>query len=64
VHFDLKCDNILLEPEEGTTEGDFWAPPSEKPHFRVVLGDFGESRMYSSADGAVTVRYAAFSPCF
>lgn len=57
VHFDLKCDNILLEPIEGTLEGEFWRPKNEVPQFRVVLGDFGESRMYGSADGAVTVRY-------
>lgn len=49
VHFDLKCDNILLEPLEGPREAD--ALP-----FRVVLSDFGESRMYSCANAALTVR--------
>lgn len=49
VHFDLKCDNILLElPEEPQGAG---ALP-----FRVVLSDFGESRMYSGSDSALTVR--------
>ncbi|CAL8469507.1 g9048 [Coccomyxa elongata] len=56
VHFDLKCDNILLEAAAGASEADFWRPASARPPFRVVLADFGESRMYSSAQGAVTVR--------
>jgi serine/threonine protein kinase len=49
VHFDLKCDNILLEPLE--RPGDPDGPP-----FRVVLSDFGESRMYTHASSALTVR--------
>ncbi len=57
VHFDLKCDNVLLEPAEGTPQGEFWRPLSEAPPFRVVLGDFGESCMYGCADDAVTVRF-------
>ena len=49
VHFDLKCDNILLElPEEPGGAG---ALP-----FRIVLSDFGESRMYPGSDSALTVR--------
>lgn len=59
VHFDLKCDNILLEAAVGASEAEFWLPASARPPFRVVLADFGESRMYSSAQGAVTVRCAA-----
>ena len=49
VHFDLKCDNILLEPLETTQD------PAALP-FRVVLSDFGESRMYATAGSALTVR--------
>ncbi|BDA44756.1 probable serine/threonine-protein kinase par-1 at C-terminar half [Coccomyxa sp. Obi] len=56
VHFDLKCDNVLLEAASGASEAEFWRPASARPPFRVVLADFGESRMYSSAQGAVTVR--------
>lgn len=56
VHFDLKCDNVLLEPVAGAAEDEFWRPGSARPPFRVVLADFGESRMYASADGAVTIR--------
>ena len=43
VHFDLKCDNIQLEPLSGASSADVAAPPSEQPPFRVVLIDFGES---------------------
>lgn len=49
VHFDLKCDNILLDPLE--SPGD----PEGLP-FRLVLSDFGESRMYTDASSALTVR--------
>ena len=45
IHFDLKCDNILLEPLPGRSEAEFWAPPSSTPPFRVVLADFGESKL-------------------
>ncbi|KAK9811788.1 hypothetical protein WJX72_010021 [[Myrmecia] bisecta] len=57
VHFDLKCDNILLEALPGCSEEDFWSPPSaDALPFRVVLADFGESRMFTSADNSVTAR--------
>ena len=49
VHFDLKCDNILLEALETARD------PAALP-FRVVLSDFGESRMYASTSSALTVR--------
>ena len=49
VHFDLKCDNILLELQEEPRGG------AALP-FRIVLSDFGESRMYIDSDSALTVR--------
>ena len=55
VHFDLKCDNILLEPLETPQD------PATLP-FRVVLSDFGESRMYRNASSALTVRYVGLGP--
>lgn len=58
VHFDLKSDNVLLERAPGASEDEFWRPSAARPPFRVVLADFGESRMYTSADGAITVRCA------
>jgi len=51
IHFDLKCDNILLEPLPGRSEAEFWAPSSATPPFKVVLADFGESKL---ADGGNT----------
>lgn len=66
VHFDLKCDNVLLEPLPGIKADEFWAPRSAVPPFRVVLGDFGESKMISSSktslvDPSGVVRHAASS---
>lgn len=49
IHFDLKCDNILLELLPGRNEAEFWAPTSSTPPFKVVLADFGESKL---AEGA------------
>jgi hypothetical protein len=58
VHFDLKCDNVLLEALPGG--GEFWAPRTPRPPFRVVLADFGESKLFSAgagtAEGGVTSR--------
>ncbi|GAB4821632.1 hypothetical protein N2152v2_008678 [Parachlorella kessleri] len=57
LHFDIKCDNVLLEPLPGVGEAQFWCPSSASPPFRVVLADFGESKLFTgSLDGAVTVR--------
>lgn len=58
VHFDLKCDNVLLEPLGAAA--DVWDPPAgaaDAP-FRVVLADFGESRAFGnlSPGSAVTSR--------
>lgn len=45
IHFDLKADNILLEPLPGVSEDEFWRPSTEELPFRVVLADFGESKL-------------------
>lgn len=50
VHFDLKCDNVFLQPLPGVQEPDFWSPPSEQPPFELVLGDFGDSHDCRQAD--------------
>lgn len=57
VHFDLKCDNILLDPLKGQEEH-LWHPPSSQPTFRVVLADFGTARQYADSSMAHTRRWA------
>lgn len=56
MHFDIKGDNILLEPLPGVSEVDFWSPPSSQPPFRVVLADFGESVAFADLDAGMTLR--------
>jgi len=49
-HFDLKCDNVLLEPAfEGMSDAEFWDSSSGVPTFSIALADFGESKMYTCA---------------
>lgn len=57
VHFDLKCDNIMLEALPGHSEAEVWScSPHKSPPFNCLLGDFGVSRQYASAAQAFTVR--------
>lgn len=58
VHFDLKCDNILLEALPGVPEEKFWAPTSDVPPFKVVLADFGDSCDFSLSESKFTTRQA------
>merc|ERR1719389_387323 len=55
VHYDLKCDNIVMNPEEEIRlpgELGVDAPPVPV----VALGDFGESRMMESEEDAYCLR--------
>ncbi|EFJ21503.1 hypothetical protein SELMODRAFT_417290 [Selaginella moellendorffii] len=64
VHYDLKCDNVLLEPVDSViSEEEFWDPtwpPSEENShplpFRVCLADFGQSKASVFQGGECTVR--------
>ena len=56
VHFDIKSDNILLEPLPEVSENEFWHPNPGVLPFRIVLADFGESKQFANIDGATTVR--------
>lgn len=56
AHFDLKCDNVLLEPLPGVDEEAFWAPVSDQLPFEVVLADFGDSCDFSCSDHKFTTR--------
>lgn len=46
VHFDLKCDNVLLLPED--------APPARTVPLRVLLADFGDALALSNDAGTPT----------
>lgn len=62
VHFDLKCDNILVEPIcAGEHELDPLELPSERPPFNVILADFGEARMFDASELAATSRCAGLA---
>ena len=58
VHYDIKADNFLLEPEISCSVKEFWDPPQERwnevPPFRVLISDFGESRVYAGFQSART----------
>ncbi|KAL9642250.1 hypothetical protein ABK040_007250 [Willaertia magna] len=57
-HFDLKCDNIFLEPFDGVKDEEFFHHESDMPHFELVIGDFGESFIYSNdEDDGYTTRH-------
>ena len=55
VHYDLKCENIILNPdEEISIHGDMGTSEAHVPV--VALGDFGESRMMESEEDAYCTR--------
>ena len=56
VHFDLKCDNVLLDMLPGASIEDFWRPTTDQPAFRVVLADFGDSCDFSQSENKFTTR--------
>ena len=60
VHFDLKGHNILLEKLPGAKEEEFWQPSTDRPPFRVVLADFGDSCDFRLSDDQLTTRYPIF----
>ena len=55
-HFDLKCDNVFLEPFEGVSDKDFWKNTTEDPNFKLVLGDFGTAHLFATETDAYTTR--------
>ncbi|GMH32316.1 hypothetical protein BSKO_00150 [Bryopsis sp. KO-2023] len=55
VHFDLKCSNILLDPD--AADDQFWNPDTEMPPFSSVISDFGEARCYEGKQAAATGRH-------
>jgi hypothetical protein len=60
-HFDVKCDNFLIQPlnEDHWTledEEEFWRPTTDIPNFSVTLADFGESKIYKDELDGYTTR--------
>ena len=60
-HFDIKCDNFLIQPlnDDLWTDDDenhFWDPISDVPNFSVCLADFGEAKFFSNEIEAYTTR--------
>ena len=56
VHFDLKLQNIYLDPDPGADERQLWAPSSTQPPFRVVIGDFGQSQAFPPGSNCSTFK--------
>lgn len=56
-HFDAKCDNIFIEPFDGVSDEEFWSSEAEYPCFEIVVGDFGESIVFSSDLDSYTQRH-------
>lgn len=56
VHFDLKLQNIYLDPYPGTDEAELWAPSTPQPAFRVVIGDFGQSQAFPPGSNCCTLK--------
>ena len=55
VHYDIKGDNILVDPHKGALEDDM-SPQTEQPPFSVVLADFGESKTFPDGVKHYSVR--------
>jgi serine/threonine protein kinase len=46
-HYDLKCDNFLLQPlHKSIPEEEIFNQPTSTPNFTVALADFGEAKIY------------------
>lgn len=58
-HFDIKCDNIFIDPYDGITEDEFYNHTTDNPCFEMTIGDFGESYVYSREheDDGYTTRH-------
>ena len=56
VHYDIKGDNILVDPHKGTGLEEIMSPQTDQPPFSVVLADFGESKIFPDGVKPYSVR--------
>ena len=56
VHFDLKCDNILLAVRDGTTDTELFEPATDRLPCDLILADFGESCDFKLSDSHFSTR--------
>ena len=57
VHYDIKCDNVLLVADRDVSDADLLSSVGRQgPVFDVVITDFGESKMYSPTQDGYTTR--------
>lgn len=56
VHYDIKADNILLQPHPDVGDDALTRPPTATPPFDLVLADFGESRRFHPDEEPITSR--------
>jgi serine/threonine protein kinase len=56
-HFDIKCDNFLLQPlSPYLTPSEIFSQKSNIPNFTVILADFGEAKKFTDDDDELTQR--------
>ncbi|ELP94945.1 hypothetical protein EIN_250390, partial [Entamoeba invadens IP1] len=57
IHYDIKCENFLIEPLPGVSLDAVTNPQTEIPPFRLCLADFGEACVYRNDKEANATRH-------
>ena len=64
-HYDLKCDNFLLQPlHKSIPEEEIFNQPTSTPNFTVALADFGEAKIYPPGPENEALQVDVFCFCF
>jgi serine/threonine protein kinase len=56
VHYDMKGDNVLVQPLPGVSDAELFNPCSATPPFTLVVADFGESKLFGAGVAAFSAR--------